>query len=175
MKLIKSLAVLLCGVALTTTVHAIPDNPFNQFVDEFRQNSQSIGFADQLCARAVWPELAQAANEANVAEGEDFVNALHDLYCFDNPSDKILLQRLKGVTYVNDADEASRLRTLATLRKHFGNGVPIPRPWAIWISMKNGGTAVALGIDREGGGDDLEMRLVNKRWMFIRIRNGGGC
>lgn len=170
---IKSLLLLICGIALNIPAQAIPDNPFNQFVYDFQENSLDH-FSKPLCAQPVWQELAEAARESNIVQSEDFVQALHDLYCVVTPPDELLIRRFKGMTYVDNAEKTHRLQTLTILRKYFAHHL-LNAPSAIWISVKNEGKAVALGIDREGGGDDLEMRFINRRWMFIRVRDGGGC
>lgn len=169
------LSVLMCCLLAASPAQGIPNNPFNQFVDEFYRQSDRVSFSEKLCAQPVWQELAQAAVKGNVVESEDFVRAIHEFYCLEKISDETLLKRLKGVAFVSDTGKATKSRTLARLRKEFGNGTGMGRPAAVWIQVKNGGMVVDIGIDREGGGDDMEMRLVNHHWMFKRIQQGGSC
>lgn len=165
---------LTCCLLTVSPAQGIPNNPFNEFVADFDRQSDRVSFSEKLCAQPVWQELAHAAALGNVVESEDFVRAFHDRYCLDNRSDEILLKRLKGVAFVSDTGKVTKSRTLAQLRKNFGNGTG-RAPSAVWIQVKNSGTAVDVGIDREGGGDDMEMHLVNKHWMFKRIEQGGSC
>lgn len=170
----KSCAALLLFGVCATSAWAIPPSPFNEYMEKITYPfgpEPEIHVSRRLCAKEPWPELAAAAAETGVYRANDFIEALRDLYCRETFPDHVQQKRFRAVVDGAFNSDVTAHRSSATPQHAYG----LESPRALWIRVRERGRQVDIGVDREGGGDDLVLQFRHKRWQFKRIIRGESC
>ncbi|SFZ77393.1 hypothetical protein [Chitinimonas taiwanensis] len=174
-KTIKGCVALLFFGLAATSAWAIPPSSFNAYMEKLMFPSESeerVSFSTRLCTQTPWPALTAAAAESGVHQPDDFIVALQDLYCRETFPDQLLRHRFLAMRrdLSGPGSSNAQRRTQAPAM-----GLGLPSPQALWIRVEARGKRVAVGVDREGGGDDFTLIFRHQRWQFKEINRGESC
>lgn len=176
------------GVVLTLMITSITTS-FAQGLADFpdRLNRATNGdahsspepFGDILCRGDKREELVRSAQADGIQSPDDFVAALHDMWCGmgEVAESKKLWARLDVPFAFTGPDQKRKVyRSTKALQKGFNDIQFFGRsPYYFAVTVGGNGAYVDLGTTGEGGGDEYEMVLRAGRWKIGKFLDGGAC
>jgi len=173
-----AVALLVSVIALLAGQPAHAQASLHDWQNEVEDRALSRGEAPSYAAIEAWCDAREHSRIASALRAEglkrthDLIDAIGSLWCGDLQPAK-WIQRIAFPFLLEEASEPSSW--VDSQLEARGKLAILAKPTRLFANVSLDGTLLEISTSREGGGDEVALRLIGKRWRFIKVYYGGAC